>query len=656
MRELRLYASEDETYKLVLELTTTGFPDTPKHEQSEEIQQYFKVRDDFTIDSDGFLCKQGQLVVPKALVKTYLQRLHSMHQGSGKMMARARTSLWWPFMARDISNHAKSCLPCETNKDSNQAELILTHEPSQYPFQHLHMDIGQEQGYYYLITTCQFSGYPNLHDTGKTCNTEQVIDATATLISHFGIPEIIYSDGGPQFLENGKFDKFCEEWGIRHILSSPYMPRSNGHAEAAVKQMKKLIKGNLTSNGRLDRRSFLAGMQMFRNTPRHPSGQSPNQLIFGRHIRDSLPVPREHLIPEFRFKTEERLYNHRQNKGSETARSGPRRELSLLKPKTPVRIQNAVSKKWDQTGFIISFGQNTREYIIRVGHKTMRRNRHFLKEIEVEAVQPPRQPAKAPLLPVTPQGSSFPVKPDWFKKPDNFYNNEEEETRNEGYNTTRKIRFSPIVETSEKFFPNKNPKHTDAKVQNGSRTQAETNQNTKTKTAHATITGRNEEEETAQFKMLAQRTTPGCPESNEEDDTAQFKMLAQRTTPGCSESNKERKATTIPTPRPQTGPQLPAPRYKSRMNASLTLSWPNNIVLKPRKFTSKPSPIHTPSKPPIKASKSALKQKPTWDSDSEWNPPVKLASQVMPARAKRSTAKQVNYDESWMDAEFSNWG
>ena len=139
------------------------------------------------------------------------------------------------------------------------------------------------------------------------------------------------------------------------------MPRSNGHAEAAVKQMKKLIKGNLTSNGRLDRRSCLAGMQMFRNTPRQPSGLSPNQLIFGRHIRDSLPIPKEHLIPEFRFKTEERLFKHQQNKLPEAARNGPQRELHLLKPKTPVRIQNAVTKKWDQTGFVVSFGQNTRE-------------------------------------------------------------------------------------------------------------------------------------------------------------------------------------------------------------------------------------------------------------------------------------------------------
>jgi hypothetical protein len=72
------------------------------------------------------------------------------------------------------------------------------------------MDMGQEQGYYYFISTCQFSGYPNINDTGKTCTTDQVINATINLITLFGIPEIIYTDGGPQFLENGKFDSFCK--------------------------------------------------------------------------------------------------------------------------------------------------------------------------------------------------------------------------------------------------------------------------------------------------------------------------------------------------------------------------------------------------------------------------------------------------------------
>ena len=290
LRELRLHASEDETYNQIMRFTAKGFPNTPTEEIPEKWRPFFKIREDLTIDSDGFLCRNGQFIVPESLIQTYMQRLHSMHQGAAKMTARARTSLWWPFMTRDISNFAKTCKPCGETKASNPVEAILTHEPAVYPFQYIHMDIGQMHGRYYLITTDQFSGYPHINDTGKTCTTQQAITATIDLITHFSVPEIIYTDGGPQFLQDGAFDKFCQEWGIRHILSSPYMPRSNGHAEAAVKQMKKLIQANLGPNGILNRSSAMAGLQVFRNTPREPTGLSPAVMIFGHSIRDSVPM------------------------------------------------------------------------------------------------------------------------------------------------------------------------------------------------------------------------------------------------------------------------------------------------------------------------------------------------------------------------------
>jgi hypothetical protein len=87
-----------------------------------------------------------------------------MHQAAPKMLARARRSLWWPFMARDIKNSVKTCEPCEVSKPSNPEELILSHEPASYPFQLIHMDIGQVEGRYYLIIIDQYSGYPHVHD------------------------------------------------------------------------------------------------------------------------------------------------------------------------------------------------------------------------------------------------------------------------------------------------------------------------------------------------------------------------------------------------------------------------------------------------------------------------------------------------------------
>ena len=417
LRELRSFSSDDPTYQRVVKCVIEGFPNLEARDVPVELQPYFKVQLELSIDSDGFLVRNDAFVVPKALVKTYLQRLLSMHQAAPKMLARARRSLWWPFMARDIQQFSKTCEPCEISKPANPAELLLTHEPATYPFQYVHMDLGQVEGQFYLVIVDQYSGYPHIHVCGKHAPTSKVIAATLELIQHFSIPEVIYSDGGPQFLQDGDFDTFCKEWGIRHILSSPYMPRSNGVAESCVKEMKKIIRANVSSNGGLNRASAIAGLQMFRNTPRSGTGCSPAFMLFGHDIRDSLPCRREHLLPVFRFKAEERLFAHEERQKPDALRYGPNRELPLLAPRTPVRIMDPITKKWDKTGFVVDFGQNNREYTVRAGHATLRRNRHFLKPIEVDATPALRQPVQAPPRPATPVSSAFPVSPDWFVKP-----------------------------------------------------------------------------------------------------------------------------------------------------------------------------------------------------------------------------------------------
>ena len=75
----------------------------------------------------------------------------------------------------------------------------------------------------------------------------------------------------------------AKEWGFQHTLSSPTHAQSNGKAEAAVKNLKKLIKKCGSIN-----EEFWKGMLVIRNTPLC-SGKSPFQLLLGRSLRDSLP-------------------------------------------------------------------------------------------------------------------------------------------------------------------------------------------------------------------------------------------------------------------------------------------------------------------------------------------------------------------------------
>jgi hypothetical protein len=107
------------------------------------------------------------------------------------------------------------------------------------------------------------------------------------LFATFSIPVTIYSDGGPQFMEGEtinkfEFGQFCKEWGVQHITSSPHYPQSNGLAEEAVKNAKKMIIATFDWNTKRCRPAEIAaGLLLFRNTPRSPTNLSPNEIVFG---------------------------------------------------------------------------------------------------------------------------------------------------------------------------------------------------------------------------------------------------------------------------------------------------------------------------------------------------------------------------------------
>ena len=107
------------------------------------------------------------------------------------------------------------------------------------------------------------------------------------LKEHFarhGIPVMVQSDGGPQFVAK-EFSDFSREWGFTHTVSSPYHSSSNGKAVTIAKC--------------LFRRSsdrFLALLE-WRNTPTVGINLSPCQRLFSRRTRSLVPVTPEKLQP-----------------------------------------------------------------------------------------------------------------------------------------------------------------------------------------------------------------------------------------------------------------------------------------------------------------------------------------------------------------------
>jgi hypothetical protein len=144
---------------------------------------------------------------------------------------------------------------------------------------------------------------------------------------------------------------------------------------------------------------------MFRNTPRSPTDLSPAQLVFGRHLRDSLPFSRQMLRPQNQYEIKKRRLEindgqHHKNDSSKRHKndSSKRQKLSLLRPGQRVRFQDPITKKWTLTGKVTGFGETDRDYWVKDDEKAhcYRRNRRFIKPIDIEATSPPKQPVQAP--------------------------------------------------------------------------------------------------------------------------------------------------------------------------------------------------------------------------------------------------------------------
>ena len=105
----------------------------------------------------------------------------------------------------------------------------------------------------------------------------------------FGIPAILSTDGASVFTSE-QMKHFCRQWGITQRISSAYHAASNKRSELGVKSAKRLIRDNIHADGSLDTDAFSRALLTHRNNPCPNTGLSPAQILFGRVLRDFLPI------------------------------------------------------------------------------------------------------------------------------------------------------------------------------------------------------------------------------------------------------------------------------------------------------------------------------------------------------------------------------
>jgi transposase InsO family protein len=100
------------------------------------------------------------------------------------------------------------------------------------------------------------------------------------IIARFDYPSKIVTDNASPF-RSEPLIKFCEQFEISLIHSTPYYPRGNGLAESSNKSLIKLIKKLLEDNKRAWDSKLKFALWADRVTTKKSLGLSPFQLVYG---------------------------------------------------------------------------------------------------------------------------------------------------------------------------------------------------------------------------------------------------------------------------------------------------------------------------------------------------------------------------------------
>ena len=181
-----------------------------------------------------------------------------------------------------------------------------------------------------------------------------------SVFARHSIPETVVSDNGPQY-SSEIFSQFANEYGFRHITSSPHYPQANGEAERAVKTIKCLL-GKAVD-------PYLA-LLAYCSTPT-AVGYTPSELLMNRKLRTTVPISRNlrmPTVPDYSAVAEKDRREKEKQAGNFNARHAAK-ELPTLLPGDTVYMTDR-----ERAGTVLS-ETTPRSYLVQTPEGAFRRNR-----------------------------------------------------------------------------------------------------------------------------------------------------------------------------------------------------------------------------------------------------------------------------------------
>ena len=198
-------------------------------------------------------------------------------------------SAWWPRISYQIEDFVSRCNVC-CREALTEREPLCTSPLLNHPWQKVAIDFFKLKGATYVFIVDYYSRFPEVIYL-KTTTSCIVINTLKSVFARNGIPEVLVSDNGPQYI-SAEFAEFTPMYGFTHSTSSPHCPQSNGLAERTVRTVKKLLKESQDQS---------LALLAYRTTPLPWCGLSPAELFFGRCLHVDVPQTKNHVNPRWHY-------------------------------------------------------------------------------------------------------------------------------------------------------------------------------------------------------------------------------------------------------------------------------------------------------------------------------------------------------------------
>ena len=256
-----------------------------------ELAPYKNIWKELSVHEDLVL-RGHKIVVPPSLRAKAVALAHDGHQGIVKSKAYIRSIMWFPNMDQQVEEAVRLCHPCQVVTNVPIKEPLKMVPIPNEAWTDLRMDFYgpvHPTGEMIIVVEDEHSRYPDLEIIHST-SSATVNPVLETMLSRFGIPNVVRTDNGPPF--NGKeFAQFAKYLGFEHIPVAPYSPWTNGMVERFMPVVKKIIQV-AKEQGRNWRQELQRALRARRATPHPSTGVAPAVSLFnGRKYKTRLPAP-----------------------------------------------------------------------------------------------------------------------------------------------------------------------------------------------------------------------------------------------------------------------------------------------------------------------------------------------------------------------------